>query len=229
MADRVETDPAGRDRIRRMRTPSANRMRRMARWIDFAGWDVTALAAAWRGARPFPHVIVDQLLSDGQMDELRVGMAAEPHWPDRGELQDFMASGPHLQCEILRSLLCDLGGAEGLECVAALTGKGLRSVEMRSYVYLAGGRLLPHADWREGVGRQVAFALYLSHPGACRGGELELFECTVENGEIVATASAAIIEHLPGRLVLFDVSPTSLHQVREVMEGYRLSVAGWFT
>ena len=64
---------------------------------------------------------------------------------------------------------------------------------------------------------------------APQGGELELFRCEVDDaGEIVATAPAARIAHRPNRLVLFDVSATSLHQIREVTSGARLSLAGWF-
>jgi len=40
--------------------------------------------------------------------------------------------------------------------------------------------------------------------------------------------SARLIEPRPNRLVVFDVSDVSLHQVREVVGGLRISLAGWF-
>ena len=39
---------------------------------------------------------------------------------------------------------------------------------------------------------------------------------------------AELVEPRPNRLVVFEVSELSLHQVREVMSGLRLSLAGWF-
>jgi len=44
----------------------------------------------------------------------------------------------------------------------------------------------------------------------------------------VATEPAGQIEPRPNRLVVFEVSEASLHQVREVIGGLRISLAGWF-
>ena len=152
-------------------------------------------------------------------------MAAEPHWPDFGELHHFAGSAPSLQQPTLQRLAAALGAPELLAAVAAVTGHLVRRVEARSYVYVPGSYLLPHTDCNPE--RAVSFALYLSPRQGCEGGELELFGATTEEGEIVATAPAVTIEPLPGRLVLLDVSPLSLHQVREVLAGHRASIAGW--
>ncbi len=55
-----------------------------------------------------------------------------------------------------------------------------------------------------------------------------MFACEVERGEIVATTSARVIEPRANRIVFFEVSDASLHQVREVLAGLRVSLAGWF-
>jgi len=44
----------------------------------------------------------------------------------------------------------------------------------------------------------------------------------------VRVESARVIEPRANRLVVFDVSDGSLHQVREVVSGLRISLAGWF-
>src|SRR5258708_7920683 len=97
--------------------------------------------------------------------------------------------------------------AAALATVERITGKPVARVEGRSYVYGAGQYLLPHADHRPGVARAVAFAYYLTPAGGCEGGDLELFECAIEGGEIVSATSAKAVAHHPNRLVLFDVSP----------------------
>jgi hypothetical protein len=46
---------------------------------------------------------------------------------------------------------------------------------------------------------------------------------------VVASAERALtVEHRTDRLVLFDVGIATLHEVREVLRGGRLSLAGWY-
>jgi Rps23 Pro-64 3,4-dihydroxylase Tpa1-like proline 4-hydroxylase len=189
-----------------------------------------SLAAAWRAARPFPHVIVDGLLSVEDLSALRQAVAREPHFPGHGELYEHMASGEPMTHPTLRAMQDALGAPETLAAVAAITGRAVSRVDMRSYVYLAGSYLLPHTDHRPDPGdaRQVAYAFYLMPGETFDGGALELFACDVEGGEIVATRPETAIAPRENRLVLFDVSPLSLHQVREVTRGGRVSLAGWF-
>jgi Rps23 Pro-64 3,4-dihydroxylase Tpa1-like proline 4-hydroxylase len=65
-----------------------------------------------------------------------------------------------------------------------------------------------------------------------RGGALELFDCAANavsaTRGVASARKAGRIAPRPGRLVLFAVSPTALHQVREVTRGERCSLAGWF-
>jgi len=76
---------------------------------------------------------------------------------------------------IADSFLAAMGSPEVLAAVRAISGKPVTTVEMRSYCYIPGGYLLPHTDGALRVGRQVAFAAYLSLDEQCVGGELELF------------------------------------------------------
>jgi Rps23 Pro-64 3,4-dihydroxylase Tpa1-like proline 4-hydroxylase len=99
---------------------------------------------------------------------------------------------------------------------------------MRAYAYRVGHYLLPHCDHQDGLGRELAYAYYLPSPEPPSGGELEMFACRAEHGELVATDSAELFEPVPNRLIVFEVSSRSLHQVREVLAGLRISLAGWF-
>jgi Rps23 Pro-64 3,4-dihydroxylase Tpa1-like proline 4-hydroxylase len=196
--------------------------------IDPARWDLPALAAAWRAAEPFAHVAIDDAVDEAALAELRLAIGREPHWPNRGEIFEMMAS--HEPTEpALRALRDALGSAAVRAAVAAISGREVARVDGASYVYLAGSYLLPHADHRAGVDRKIAYVHYLSDDDAFSGGELDLYRCRVDDGgEIVATEVARTLAPRRNRLLLFDVGPTTLHQVREVLAGARVSFAGWF-
>src|SRR5213595_2238469 len=124
--------------------------------IDLAHWDVAAMTASWRAARPFPHVAVDALLDPAALAELRAGIAREPHWPNRGEIFEMMASGEPRQ-PVVRAFVDALGSAAVRDALGAITGYTLARADGNSYVYLAGSYLLPHTDHRDGVDRRVAY------------------------------------------------------------------------
>jgi Rps23 Pro-64 3,4-dihydroxylase Tpa1-like proline 4-hydroxylase len=192
-------------------------------------WDVPALARAWRAAEPFPHVVIDGMVSEAAFVALRDALAREPHAVERTELVDCYASADELVDPELQAFGAAMRAPAVLEAMHAITGKRVSTVEVRSYCYVTGGYLLPHTDGMRTYGRQIAFAAYLSLDGQCEGGELELFRCEVgADGDIATAEPATRIEHRGNRLVLFDVSETSLHQIREVTAGSRVSLAGWF-
>ncbi len=112
-------------------------------------------------------------------------------------------------------------------------GKPLTRADLRAYAYRPGDHLLPHTDHQQRLGRVIAYAYYLPSPEPPQGGELELFACRREQAEgdgddVCDITSAKVIEPVANRLVLFEVGDRSLHQVREVTSGLRLSLAGWF-
>lgn len=162
------------------------------------------------------------------MPELLAILDEEPVETFASEVYLFDASTPEPRTEALRRLretFCDAFGPP----LSRITEKTLRRVDMRAYAYREGHYLLPHSDHQPGVGRALAFAYYAPSPEPPVGGELELFHCeTNGEGEIVATESALVIEPKSDRLVVFDVGDLSLHQVREVMSGLRVSLSGWF-
>ena len=124
----------------------------------------------------------------------------------------------------LRDQLISLTGCAQ---VAQITGLPIFRGDGASYVYLEGHYLLPHSDAAVSEGRAVAYAYYVSAPEA--GGELELFACQQDaDGALTRTRRAKRLEARANRLVLFEVTPLALHQVREVTRGERRSIAGWY-
>jgi Rps23 Pro-64 3,4-dihydroxylase Tpa1-like proline 4-hydroxylase len=187
--------------------------------------DEAALARAWRAATPFPHVVIDDLAAD---PEALLAVLEEEH-VDRyeGDLFVFEASAPEPRSEELRAVRASFASALA-PVLARVTGRSLGRADMRAYAYRVGHYLLPHTDHREGLGRVLAYAYYLPSPTPPNGGELELFRCTVDGGAITAVEPACVIEPRANRLVVFEVGDGSLHQVREVLAGLRISLAGWF-
>lgn len=153
----------------------------------------------------------------------------EPVDPYEGDIFAFEATAPEPRTPELRRVRDDFATALA-PIVSRMTGKAVTRADLRAFAYREGHYLLPHSDHQHGLGRAIAYAYYLPSPEPPVGGELELFRCRVDDdsGEIVATDSARVIEPRANRLVVFDVSDVSLHQVREVLAGLRMSLAGWF-
>jgi Rps23 Pro-64 3,4-dihydroxylase Tpa1-like proline 4-hydroxylase len=173
-------------------------------------------------------VIIDELVPLERVDALRQAVTAEPHGVSRSDVYEVMASADVVTQPCLRELHAALGAEPTLAAVRTITGKPVTKVELRSYLYLSGSYVLPHTDSGGNTGRLVAFALFLHPHGPFHGGEVELFDCDREDGDIVATRPAGRIDPRDNRLLLYDVSPFALHQVREVTAGGRCSLAGWF-
>jgi len=189
--------------------------------------DETQLTASWRTATPFPHIIIDDFVSADRLDALLALLEEEAVDRYEGDIFRFEASAPQPATQDFRKL-CDQFAAALAPALSRITGKPVARADMRAYAYRPGHYLLPHSDHQEGLARVLAYAYYLPSPEPPHGGELELFACRIDAGDIVETESARIIEPRGNRLVVFDVSDVSLHQVREVLAGLRISLAGWF-
>jgi hypothetical protein len=199
-------------------------------WQLGPGWrDEAALAAAWRAATPFAHLIVDGLVDEARLDELMAIVDDEPVHAYEGEIFAFDATAPEPVTDGFRALRAEFA-ATFAPALARLTGKQVARVDMRGFAYGRGHHLLPHTDHQDGLGRALAYAYYLPTAAAPVGGELELYRCEQEagGGALTVTEPAALIAPRANRLVVFDVGALTLHQVREVLAGLRLSLAGWF-
>lgn len=198
-------------------------------WKLGRGWeDEAALAQTWRAATPFPYLVFDDFVAPEAHGALLAVVDEEPLHDYQAEIYAFEASAPDARTEGFRSLREALAEVVA-PALSRITGKALRRADMRAYAYRPGHYLLPHSDHQEGVGRSLAYAYYLPSPEPPEGGELELFTCVHDAArEVIATRSALLIEPRANRLVVFQVSDVSLHQVREVLAGLRISLSGWF-
>lgn len=197
-------------------------------WNLSPAWDdEESLRRAFRAAAPFPHLVFDDFATPHGLSELLAAVEDEPVDDCQGDIFWFEGSSPEPRTDAFRRLRDSFAEALAPR-LARIAGKPLVRADMRAYAYRVGHYLLPHNDHQQQVGRALAYAYYLPSPDPPEGGELELFRCTMAGSEIVRTDSAKIIAPAPNRLVVFEVSDVSLHQVREVLAGLRASLAGWF-
>ena len=180
--------------------------------------DETRLAADWRSAAPFPHVIVDDVLTPEDLDAVMAILDEEPVELAASDIFMFEATAPEPTTAAFRELR-DQFARDLAPVMSNIGGVPVSRVDMRAYAYRPGHYLLPHTDNGDGLGRVYAYAYYLPSPEPPDDGELELFE---------GVTSAKRIAPRANRLVVFEVSDRSLHQVREVLDGLRISLAGWF-
>jgi Rps23 Pro-64 3,4-dihydroxylase Tpa1-like proline 4-hydroxylase len=199
----------------------------MTLWRVLEPHEEAALVEGWRSATPFRHLVVDDFVPAEALPELVAIVDDEPVDTYVAEIYAFDATAPEPETPAFSTLRDELARAL-IPALERISSKALRRADMRAYAYRAGHYLLPHNDHQEAVARALAYAYYLPTPEPPVGGELELFDCRLEGHEIVAVESARRIEPRPNRLVVFEVSDRSLHQVREVLSGLRASLAGWF-
>jgi Rps23 Pro-64 3,4-dihydroxylase Tpa1-like proline 4-hydroxylase len=197
-------------------------------WLTPKQWKLSLLQDDWTKAKPFPYVVFDELLSEKHQEELLAAFDEEPCELLRDEIFEFMVSAKIPVTKAIQAFRAALESPDVLSALQAITKKQAQRVELRGYAYQSGHYLLPHSDHQLDMGRKLAFAYYVKTPEKVVGGELELFDCRYEGEEIVETRSVTLLAPIPNRMILFHVGDESLHQVREVLEGTRLSISGWF-
>lgn len=185
------------------------------------------LVDRFRRARPFAHVVVDGVVPPEARAEILAALADEPSDRIVDDIYEVTATDEPLTDPRLVAFARSF--EETLRPhVEVLAGRPLPRMTMRGFAFGPAHYLLPHADRDRDEKRRIAFSLYLAVEEPLEGGELELFDAVVDRGELVAATPAGKILPVPGRLVLFEVSDRSLHQVREVVRGLRVSLSGWF-
>jgi hypothetical protein len=185
------------------------------------------LPTSWSATTPFNFIVLDQFLAQPEVDDLMFILDDEPVTLSASDIFLFEATAPMATT----SAFVDWQSRWSATLTPWVQQNSLctvRMMDMRAYAYRAGHYLLPHSDHQVQLSRLVAYAYYLPTPSPPVGGELELFEVSIENDIVTRIDSACQIAPIANRLVMFEVTPYSLHQVREMESGLRLSIAGWF-
>lgn len=193
--------------------------------LDYARWEANtaALNAQWRAARPFSHVVIDELLVPRGCDILRREFAdleggrwiENRHYSQRlrsrNSLESFSGDSraiiESLNSPRFRAWVSAITGIDGLFLDTGMTDGGLSAMsagdhfdlhtDMQSHAL--------HRTWR----RRVNLVLYLNERwDPSWGGALELWDAR-------ATRRVAEVTPMNNRAVLFEVSPRAVHGVPE--------------
>ncbi len=150
--------------------------------------------AAYRDARPYPHVVIDGLLGDARSAALAAAFPApdHPHWKRRDHVEQAARLSQLARSDFadvateLRWLLAELGGLAFLDFLAAVSGqRGLIAdphfIGAGPMATLPGGHLALHADFNRDSVRHLDRALTVLYyvPTAwdpAWGGDLELWD-----------------------------------------------------
>lgn len=171
---------------------------------------------------PFPHLV---LKGFSAAHKRIAGSIMQQRFERKdADLFSFMQSGELARSAdpAIRSLLTQLTGREFLKHLEEEFGVRLSGrIDASAFIYEPGDHLLCHDD---GVSsRKVAFIYYANTLSPRDGGALALFSS--KQGKPYAVAKR--ITPTANTLVLFPVTRTSHHQVDEVLEGRRITIAGW--
>lgn len=168
--------------------------------------------------KPFPHVIIDDFLPDdffidlcGSLEDIKLERKeADLFQFDQSE---NLSLTKNVVLKELQEKLLVL--KPELKKRFAVT---LSHIDMFAAFYYDTDYLLPHDDRLES--RKVAYTLYIAAPD--EGGELALISKKSPHKK-------SLVDIVPNRLVLFQVSEDSWHEVEEVRGDLpRISITGWF-
>ena len=233
-SQRVEFNPAYHDPefMHEFKTAFENRK------TCAVGCDVNTTAKILCTDDSFPVVQLENIVDDSVANQVLSDVLAQDYYRKSNDLYSFLQSEDLRLSKVpsLASLRSELASEKFVSWLSALTGIELcpGKMDFAAQRYMDMDRLLCHDDdivESGGVVRRIAFIFYLVDPkwtAEC-GGQLQIFSadpatclptCSVVNSVIPKWNS----------LAFFEVSPTSYHQVAEVLTDRmeRVSITGWF-
>ncbi|HLC32150.1 MAG TPA: 2OG-Fe(II) oxygenase family protein [Candidatus Nanoarchaeia archaeon] len=193
-------------------------------WLS-SGFDAGKLRKAFGSSKPFPHVLITDLLVGGRARELAVALQKLEFEEKESDLFhlwqtiDFSS----LRKGVLKDFYDFMRGKAFLDFMGKITGMQFSGeIDMAGSLYRDTNFLLCHDDQLEG--RKLAFIYYVSEDfSLADGGSLDLF------GDKQGHPGGLIKRYPPlfNSLLIFKVSPKSWHAVSEVIGRERYAIGGW--
>ena len=182
--------------------------------------NVKKLNVQFINAKPFPHIVLTDFFTE-KIEQVRTALLNEHFEEQNSDLYQFQQTD---DCKNavrpgLKEFHAFFGSTEFMVLISKITGTKLKSIDMSGFIYDDTDYLLPHDDRLEG--RKIAYIVQLSKNFTKKdGGALQLFK---EN-KVVKSVTPRF-----NSLIMFKVSPKSVHQVQEVLsDKKRMTLAGWF-
>jgi Rps23 Pro-64 3,4-dihydroxylase Tpa1-like proline 4-hydroxylase len=180
----------------------------------------------YKNAKPFAHIALKDFLRKEKFNALRAALAKENFSFKEADLfsfsqtQDLHAS----KNKTIKEFLKLLQSKEFTLFLSRLSGVKLKQkVDAAGFIYSPADYLLCHDDGFSS--RRIAYVMNFATLGKSQGGALALFS---SNSKRQPTIVSKRIQPQANTLVLFTVTSTSHHMVEEVINGQRVSIAGWF-
>lgn len=179
---------------------------------------ISSLKKDFKSAKPFPHLVLPNFFKNAK--ELKSALLKEEFHYQNSDLFQFYQTNDcsKAKTKVVQDFHKFFGSKDFLAFISEITGKKLTSIDMSGFIYGDTDYLLPHDDRLEG--RKIAYVVNLSENfSEENGGALALFKGRSVVKRIVPKFNT---------LTIFEVSPKSLHEVEEVVDAKRISLAGWF-
>lgn len=200
----------------------------LKRWISASFIEIKQeLPNEFQHNKPFPHITLQKFFLEKKISQVAKVLSKETFQEKETDLfklkQTYDLKGTNNP--LVHEFYTFFSSPQFIKYVEAITGIKLApTIDMSAFIYASTDYLLPHDDKLEG--RKIAYILNLSKNFMpSDGGELELFDTKNRH----PSASAKKIPPTWNTLTLFEVTPHSFHQVREVLSiKERLSIGGWF-
>lgn len=177
----------------------------------------------FKKARPFPHLELKNFLLEDKAELIMHGLATERFFEKQADLfsmkqtNDLASSNSESLLEVRRFLM----SKPFVSLLRELTGLKLKTgkIDLHGSLYESTDFLLCHDDRLEG--RKLAFLHYLSDFKLEDGGALAL------KNENLDTTRRILPKY--NTFAFFEVSPTSYHEVEEVIaDKQRVAIGGWY-
>jgi len=176
-------------------------------------------------AKPFEHIVLRNFFAKEKLKKILAAFKAQQFHSQSSDLFQFSQTNDlkKTKDKQLKEFYHFFSSRKFIQYISKLTKTKLKKINMSGFTYSSTDYLLPHDDRLEG--RKIAYIVNLSKLKEADGGALELFE--VNNSR----ATKVVRSYPPqfNSLVLFKVTPSSFHQVSEVLsDKKRYTLTGWF-
>jgi Rps23 Pro-64 3,4-dihydroxylase Tpa1-like proline 4-hydroxylase len=179
------------------------------------------LRKQYAAAKPFPHIRLSDFFESKDVKRVEQALRKERFVGAEADLFSFRQCNDvkRSKHKVLQGLRAYLRSKEFLVWLSYVTGESLSNeLDLSGFIYSDTDHLLPHDDKLEG--RKIAFVINFSTLKPSQGGQLDLFK-----GNKIAKSYSPVWNSV----VFFTVkSKETMHQVREVINAERVTLAGWF-
>lgn len=177
--------------------------------------------------KPFQHLEITNFFQAEKIADILEALTKEEFYEKNADLFSFKQTQDFITTKekTLQEIRAMLTSTEFTKYMEAITGLQLKeeTIDLHATLYEDTDYLLCHDDKLEG--RAIAFIVYLSDLEENDGGSLNLFAAREQKPTNVIKRIIPKINSF----VFFHVTPTSFHEVSEMLvDKQRIALGGWF-